>query len=108
MLQFDADAESVRELLVPVPDRDLRHARDLGDLALRPPLVAQDRGDVDRCCGDARGPTGVAAAAIYISSILSNERRTQREVAEVAGVTEVTIRNRYKELTERLEIRIEL
>ncbi|MEK6851477.1 MAG: transcription initiation factor IIB, partial [Candidatus Thermoplasmatota archaeon] len=47
-------------------------------------------------------------AAIYIASILSNERRTQREVAEVAGVTEVTIRNRYKELTERLGIRIEL
>ena len=51
---------------------------------------------------------GVAAAAIYISSILSNGRRTQREVAEVAGVTEATIRNRYKELTERLVIRIEL
>src|SRR5256712_11855413 len=46
-----------------------------------------------------RGPTGVAAAAIYIASILCNERRTQREVADVAGVTEVTIRNRYKELT---------
>ncbi len=55
-----------------------------------------------------RGPTGVAAASIYIASILSNERRTQREVAEVAGVTEVTIRNRYKELTEKLGISIEL
>ncbi len=53
-----------------------------------------------------RGPTGVAAAAIYIASILSGERRTQREVAEVAGVTEVTIRNRYKELAERLGIEI--
>ena len=45
-----------------------------------------------------RGPCSVAAAAIYISTILCGERRTQREVAEVAGVTEVTIRNRYKEL----------
>ncbi len=53
-----------------------------------------------------RGPTGVAAAAIYIASILCGERRTQREVAEVAGVTEVTIRNRYKELAERLGIEI--
>lgn len=51
-----------------------------------------------------RGPTGVAAAAIYIASILGNERRTQREVADVAGVTEVTIRNRYKELTEKLAL----
>jgi transcription initiation factor TFIIB len=54
-----------------------------------------------------RGPTGVAAAAIYISSIQCNKRRTQREVAEVAGVTEVTIRNRYKELTEKLNIQVE-
>ncbi len=49
-----------------------------------------------------RGPTGVAAAAIYVASTLSEEKRTQREVAEVAGVTEVTIRNRYKELIEEL------
>lgn len=55
-----------------------------------------------------RGPTGVAAAAIYIASILANERRTQREVADIAGVTEVTIRNRYKELTEKLDIEIAL
>jgi transcription initiation factor TFIIB len=49
---------------------------------------------------------GVVAAALYISSILSSERRTQREVADVAGVTEVTIRNRYKELAENLDIDI--
>jgi len=53
-----------------------------------------------------RGPTGVAAAAIYIGSIQCNDRKTQREVAEVAGVTEVTIRNRYKELAEHLGIDI--
>ncbi len=53
-----------------------------------------------------RGPTGVAAAAIYIASVLLGERRTQREVADVAGVTEVTIRNRYKELAEKLDIEI--
>jgi len=53
-----------------------------------------------------RGPTGVAAAAIYIASIQCDQRRTQREVAEVAGVTEVTIRNRYKELAEELDIEI--
>ncbi|MEA2089878.1 MAG: transcription initiation factor IIB [Thermoproteota archaeon] len=49
-----------------------------------------------------RGPTGVAAAASYIASVLTSERRTQREIAEIAQVTEVTIRNRYKELAERL------
>ncbi|MFQ6136625.1 MAG: transcription initiation factor IIB [Candidatus Hydrothermarchaeales archaeon] len=55
-----------------------------------------------------RGPTGLSAAAIYIASILAGERVTQKEVADVAGVTEVTIRNRYKELTQKLEIEIEL
>jgi len=45
-----------------------------------------------------KGPMGVAASAIYIASILCGEKRAQREVAEVVGVTEVTIRNRYKEI----------
>jgi transcription initiation factor TFIIB len=49
-----------------------------------------------------RGPTGIAAAASYIASVLMGERKTQREIAEIAQVTEVTIRNRYKELVERL------
>jgi transcription initiation factor TFIIIB Brf1 subunit/transcription initiation factor TFIIB len=35
---------------------------------------------------------------------LNDEKKTQREVADVAGITEVTIRNRYKELLERLNI----
>ena len=55
-----------------------------------------------------RGASGVAAAASYISSVQCGARRTQREVAEVAGVTEVTIRNRYKELTEKLNLRVML
>ncbi len=55
-----------------------------------------------------RGPTGVAAAAIYIASVVSGERRTQRDVADVARVTEVTVRNRYKELCEKLGLEVEL
>ncbi len=53
-----------------------------------------------------RGPTGVAAAAVYIAGLLKGERRTQKEVANVAGVTEVTIRNRYRELKKRLKIEV--
>ena len=51
-----------------------------------------------------RGPSGIAAATLYVASLLNNEKRTQREVADVAGITEVTIRNRYKELIEKLDI----
>jgi transcription initiation factor TFIIB len=53
-----------------------------------------------------RGPMGVAAAALYIAAVLNDEQRTQREVAEVARVTEVTVRNRYKEMVEYLSLSI--
>ncbi len=55
-----------------------------------------------------KGPTGCAAAAIYIASVLEGERRTQRGVADTVGVTEVTIRNRYKEIVEALGIEKEV
>jgi transcription initiation factor TFIIB len=50
-----------------------------------------------------KAPTGLAAAALYIASVLLGERKTQHEVADASGVTEVTIRNRYKELSEQLD-----
>jgi len=55
-----------------------------------------------------KGPTGVAAAAIYIACVLTGEKRTQREVASIVNVTEVTIRNRYKELVEKLGLEEEV
>ena len=51
-----------------------------------------------------RGPAGIAAAALYVAALINDEKKTQREVADVAGITEVTIRNRYKELIERLDL----
>ncbi|AFK22130.1 transcription initiation factor IIB [Pyrococcus sp. ST04] len=53
-----------------------------------------------------KSPAGLVAAALYIASLLEGEKRTQREVAEVARVTEVTVRNRYKELVEKLGLKI--
>ncbi len=53
-----------------------------------------------------RGPSGIAAACIYISSQIIDDRRTQGEIAREAQVTEVTIRNRYKELTQLLDFMI--
>jgi transcription initiation factor TFIIB len=52
-----------------------------------------------------RGPTGIAAASLYVAALMNDEKRTQREVADVAGVTEVTIRNRYKELFNKLNLK---
>ncbi|MGY5863171.1 MAG: transcription initiation factor IIB [Candidatus Thorarchaeota archaeon] len=51
-----------------------------------------------------RDPRGLAAAAIYIASIMTDNRVTQRGISRVSSVTEVTIRNRYKELVSRLEL----
>ncbi len=55
-----------------------------------------------------RSPTGVSAAAVYIAGAIVGERRTQKEIADVAGVTEVTIRNRYRELKEQLNLDVNL
>ena len=55
-----------------------------------------------------RGPIGIAAAALYIAGLLEGERRTQRDISEVSGVTEVTIRNRYKEIISRLNLEEEI
>jgi transcription initiation factor TFIIB len=45
-----------------------------------------------------KGPMGIAATVLYIACICLGELRTQKDLAAAAGVTEVTIRNRYSEL----------
>ncbi|KXA93305.1 transcription initiation factor IIB [candidate division MSBL1 archaeon SCGC-AAA259I09] len=55
-----------------------------------------------------KSPSGTAAAAIYIAALKCGERRTQREVAKVADVTEVTVRNRYKKIVEELNEEIKV
>lgn len=53
-------------------------------------------------------PIGISAAALYIASVLLGEKRTQKEVADAANVTEVTIRNRYKKLAEKLYVEVDM
>jgi transcription initiation factor TFIIB len=55
-----------------------------------------------------RGPAGIAAAATYIAIHLTDEKHTQGEIAKEAHVTEVTIRNRYKELVRKINFEIKL
>jgi len=49
-----------------------------------------------------KDPMGLAAAALYIACQLNEEIKTQKAIANAAGVTEVTIRNRYKGLKQSL------
>jgi transcription initiation factor TFIIB len=51
-----------------------------------------------------KDPMGMAATALYISCMKYNEDVSQREIAHAAGVTEVTIRNRYKDLKKSLNL----
>jgi transcription initiation factor TFIIB len=55
-----------------------------------------------------RGPAGLAAASVYLSSKIIGDVRIQSDIAEVAQVTEVTVRNRYKELFQKLRLEIYL
>lgn len=50
-----------------------------------------------------KNPMSLAAAALYISTIQTGERRTQQEIANIAKITPVTIRNRFKELVKILD-----
>jgi transcription initiation factor TFIIB len=47
---------------------------------------------------DGKSPNGIAAAYIYLSSVLLGMNILQIDVSGLAGVTEVTIRNRCKEI----------
>ena len=53
-----------------------------------------------------KDPMGLAAAALYIACLQHNEKITQKDMAEAAGVTEVTVRNRYKLLMKQLSLEI--
>ncbi len=51
-----------------------------------------------------KDPMGIAATALYIATTLNMENKTQKKIAEAAGITEVTIRNRCKDLSIALEL----
>merc|ERR1712198_653869 len=56
--------------------------------------IAKRAVDLDIVPG--RSPISVAAAAIYMASQASDDKRPQREIADIAGVADVTIRQSYK------------
>jgi transcription initiation factor TFIIB len=45
---------------------------------------------------EGKDPMGLASAALYIANLIEKEGKNQRDLAQAAGVTEVTIRNRCK------------
>ncbi|MEZ0290744.1 MAG: transcription initiation factor IIB family protein [Sulfolobales archaeon] len=54
------------------------------------------------CSG--KNPRGLLGAVVYIASIISSEKISQQEIARRLGVSEVTIRNRYKNILDEVDI----
>src|SRR5437762_5804989 len=84
--------------------------RCISKIASRAEISMQTQQSAIRVLKDARrkgvvagkDPMGLAAAALYVACVLENEKKTQKEIAEIANVTEVTVRNRYKGLKDSL------
>ncbi|MDT3437651.1 transcription initiation factor IIB 2 [Haloarcula sp. 1CSR25-25] len=74
-----------------VSDEAERRSRELLEVA------------TDNAIHSGKSPAGLAAAALYAATYLTNEQLTQEEVSDVARVGRVTIRNRYQELLEVYE-----
>ena len=53
-----------------------------------------------------KDPKGLCAGAIYLACKLKNKEVTQQQIVQAIGVTEVTLRSRYKELKNKLKISI--
>jgi len=62
----------------------------------------------DSNLSDGKAPNGIAAAYLYVASILLGQSVLQRDASTVSGVTEVTIRNRCKEILTNYKLSVTL
>ena len=53
-----------------------------------------------------KDPMGLAASVLYIACKQTAENKTQSDIAKAGGVTEVTIRNRVRDLGKSLNLTI--
>jgi len=96
----------VRELSLEVKPADPEHylPRFVSDLGLSDETERRARDLIEAAREDGllsgKSPVGLAAASVYAAALLTNEKVTQSQVSDVADISEVTIRNRYKELLE--------
>jgi len=102
----------LRELEIHMPIAD--PMTYISKIAERTGISGQTQGEAIKILRDAKkkraasgkDPMGLAAAALYIACLQNNEKKTQKDIAEAAGVTEVTVRNRYKSLKRQLGLEL--
>ena len=102
----------IRELNLKVPSTD--------PISLIPRFIAELELDTDAENGtikilqtfiskfstSGKDPKGLCAGALYLVCKMKDKRVSQKEIANLVGVTEVTLRSRYKELIKMLNIMV--
>ncbi len=95
------------DLQIPVIEPEQFISRIISELGLPDHLAAEAiqvvRKAKEKGLTAGKDPSGLAAAAVYLAAMRHGFRKTQKEIAQVAGVTEVTVRNRYKEIVKILQ-----
>lgn len=103
----------LRELSIKVTTSDpsdfvprISHALGLSGAVVRTAIEILNKAREAGVLGG-KDPVGLAAAAVYLACEKLGEERSQKEIANVAGVTEVTVRNRCRELMRVLSMEVE-
>jgi len=102
----------IRELNLKVPSTD--------PISLIPRFIAELELDVEaenttikiintftsKFSTSGKDPKGLCAGALYLVCKMRDRKISQKEIANLVGVTEVTLRSRFKELTKTLRIMV--
>ena len=101
----------IRELNLKVPSTDPislipRYTAELGlDTDVEKSTVQVLKAFISQYSTSGKDPKGLCAGALYLVSKKKDKRISQKEIANIIGVTEVTLRSRYKELVSKLNIK---
>lgn len=53
-----------------------------------------------------KSPSSIAAASVYVASIITGNKKTQTDVARTVGLTDVAIRNTYRDMMRYMDVTI--
>jgi len=102
----------LRELNLKVPSTDPislipRYISELGlDSSVEKSTIQVLHQFISKNSTSGKDPKGLCAGALYLICKIHNKRISQKEIANLVGITEVTLRSRYKELITKLNIKI--
>jgi len=104
----------IRELNLKIEPTDpvdfvARFASDLGLSAKVQTRAIKYIGDIKKKgLMSGLSPVSVAASTLYIAGLVLGEKRTQKKIAEISGITETTLRNRCKSMIKQLKVKVKI